>query len=76
MTRQKREIEKQITAIYKDIAVDEQLGCGCAPTGAYDAYYRKIDELTEQLAQLRHYASAMEMFFDTRGQGIEELAFI
>lgn len=76
MTRQKREIEKQIEAIYINIAVDEQLGCGCAPAGAYDIYYKEIDRLTEQLAQLRHYTSVIEMMLDNRGQRIEEMPFI
>lgn len=70
MTRQKKEIVKKINDLYKGIAVDEELGCGFAPSGAYDSIYRAIEKLEDELAHLSHYADRMAMMFDTRWQGI------
>lgn len=69
MTRQKKEILKQINAIQDFIAVDEELGCGFAPAGAYDELEKESWNLMEKLARLQKYADAMEMMNDTRGQG-------
>ena len=67
MTRQKKEIIKKIGQIHMWICVDEELGCGMAPSGAYDKAYQEIAELEEELAHLMHYENANEMFFDSRG---------
>lgn len=67
MTRQKKEIIKKIDQIQLEILVDEELGCGMAPAGAYDRAYIEISELEEQLARLMHYKNANEMFCDMRG---------
>lgn len=67
MTRQKKEIVKKIGEMEQWIAVDEELGCGFAPTGAYDGMYQEIYRLQEELARLQHYASVEDMLYDTRG---------
>ena len=67
MTRQKKEIIKQIQEIEREIEIDMELSHGMAPAGAYDGMEEMIDELQEQLAHLRHYGSAEEMLYDTRG---------
>jgi len=72
MTRQKKELHKKIQAIEDFIAVDTELGCGFAPAGFYETLYAEINGLQEQLAQLSHYGSAVEMMMDTRGQGPSE----
>jgi len=66
MTRQKKEIIKKIDDLYAWMTVDEELGCGFAPQGAYAETEREIYELQEELAHLQHYASVEEMFFDSR----------
>ena len=76
MTRQKKEILNKIWEIEEFISVDEEMGCGFAPTDAYDSEYRKIYELQEQLAHLRHYGSVEEMMLDPRGTSPSEQAFI
>ena len=68
MTRQKKELLKKIEQLETWIAADEELGYGFAPPGAYDDVYKEIYQLQEKLAQLMHYESAEEMFFDERGQ--------
>ena len=68
LTRQKKELLKKIEQLEIWIAADEELGCGFAPPGAYDDLYKEIYQLQEELAQLMHYESAEEMFFDERGQ--------
>lgn len=65
MTRQKKEIVRKIDEMERWIAVDEELGCGFAPAGAYDEMYREIDRLENELAQLQHFASREEKFFAT-----------
>ena len=75
MTRQKKEILKKIDDMYEWIAVDEQLGCGFAPPGAYDGMYDEIRRLEDDLARLRHYECAEAMFCDERGCGGEVLPF-
>lgn len=67
MTRQKKEIVKKIDEMERWIAVDEELGCGFAPAGAYDGMYREIDRLRKELARLQHYASVEDMLYDTQG---------
>ena len=67
MTRQKKEIVKKIDEMERWIAVDEELGCGFAPAGAYDGMYQEIYRLQEELARLQHYASVEDMLYDTRG---------
>ena len=54
MTRQKKEIIKKIDQIHMWICVDEELGCGMAPSGAYDKAYQEIAELEAELAHLMH----------------------
>ena len=68
MNRQKKELLKQIRELETWIEVDQELGHGVAPPGAYDRIYREIYGLQEQLAHLMHYGSAEEMFCDERGQ--------
>ena len=68
MTRQKKEILKQIDQMERFVETDLQLGFGVAPAGAFDQVYEEIYKLQEELAGLRHYASTEEMFRDTRGQ--------
>ena len=76
MTRQKREIIKKIDEIDEFITVDQQLGCGMAPAGAYDGLYQQRWGLYEELAKLQHYPDAMAMMHDERGcGGQEELPF-
>ena len=79
MTRQKKELYKEIEDLRLEIAVDEELSCGCAPTGAYDFKYERIYELEEQLAKLCHYGSVEEMYTDDRrmraSTDAEELPF-
>ena len=56
------------------IAIDTELGCGCAPPGAYDGMYEGIYRLQEELAHLRHYKTVEEMCYDERGQvTVEEI---
>lgn len=66
MTREKKEIIKKIDEIERFIEVDEQLGCGFAPTDFYRPLEEKAWELREELAHLSHYKNAMEMMYDTR----------
>lgn len=67
MTRQKKEIIKKINWLWEMIVADEELGCGFAPAGFYEPVEKEINGLEEELAILRHYKSAEEMMFDTRG---------
>ena len=67
MTRQKKEIIRKIDEMEQWIAVDEELGCGFAPAGAYDEMYKEIYRLQEELARLQPYASVEDMLYDTRG---------
>ena len=67
-TRQKKELLKKIEEMETWIAIDEEMGCGFAPPGAYDDMYKEIYQLQEKLAQLRHYKSVEEMLYDERGQ--------
>lgn len=62
MTRQKKEIIKKIESIQRAIYVDEELGFGMAPAGAYDKFYQMLSDLEEELAHLMHYKDAMEMY--------------
>ena len=71
MTRQKRELLKQIQQMERSIETDTQLGLGYTPPGAFDKAYEEIYKLQEELAHLRHYASAEEMLCDTRGQVLD-----
>ena len=66
MTRQKKEIINKIKEINEWIAVDDELGCGFAPSDFYSPLYEQIYELEEQLAKLRHYANAEDMYLDRR----------
>ena len=66
MTRQKKEIINKIKEINEWIAVDDELGCGFAPSDFYSPLYEQIHELEEQLAKLRHYANAEDMYLDRR----------
>ena len=67
MTRQKKEILRQIDEIERDIEIDQQLAFGMAPPGAYDRMYQQIDELWDKLARLSRYQSKEAMLFDERG---------
>lgn len=71
MTRQKKELLKQIQQMERSIETDTQQGFGYAPPGAFDRAYEEIYRLREELAHLRHYASAEEMLCDTRGQDLD-----
>ena len=71
MTRQKRELLKRIEQMERSVDVDIQLGLGYAPANAFDRVYEEMYKLQEELAHLRHYASAEEMFCDTRGQFLD-----
>lgn len=79
MTRQKTEIINKIQEIEEWIAVDNELGCGFAPSDFYSPLYEQIHELEEQLAKLRHYANAEDMYLDKRymnaHRNAEELPF-
>ena len=78
MTLQKKELIKKINEIEEYIAVDRELSCGCAPTGAYDDLYEEIWRLSDELARLSHYESAEEMMNDNRWQAVadESLPFL
>ena len=67
MTRQKKEIIKKIEEIEREIEIDMELSHGIHPAGAYDGMGEITGELQEELARLRHYESAEEMMYDTRG---------
>ena len=71
MTRQKKELLKQIEHMERSIETDIQLGFGYAPPGAFDKAYEDIYKLREELANLRHYTSVEEMLSDTRGQNLD-----
>ena len=71
MTRQKKELLKQIEHMERSIETDTQLGFGYAPPAAFDRTYEEIYKLREELANLRHYASVEEMLSDTRGQNLD-----
>ena len=71
MTRQKKELLKQIAHMERSIETDTQLGFGYAPPAAFDRAYEEIYTLREELACLRHYASVEEMLSDTRGQNLD-----
>ena len=43
------------------------LGADSRPPGPTDGMYREIGRFEEELAQLQHYASVEEMYYDTRG---------
>lgn len=79
MTRQKKEIIKEIGQLHMWIEVDNELGYGFAPRDAYDPMYKRIRELEEQLAKLSHYDSVEEMYHDDRWMkalmGAEPLPF-
>ncbi len=62
MTREKKEILNRIDKIEEAIRVDEELGCGMAPAGAYDELYEEIDRLWTRLANLRGYKTAEAMW--------------
>ena len=68
MTRQKKELLKQIEQMERSVEIDLQLGFGTAPDGAFDQVYQEIHKRQEELAHLKHYTSAEEMLCDTRGQ--------
>lgn len=68
MNRQKKELLKKIEQIEVELDVDIQLGFGVVPPGAHDRMYEEIYRLQEELAHLRHYSTAEEMFYDARGQ--------
>lgn len=61
MTRQKKELLRKIHEIHMYIEVDEELGCGFAPPGAYDEAYAAIDALLNELAHLRGFNDYREM---------------
>ena len=67
MTRQKKEIIKKIADIETWIEADEEMGCGFAPADFYTPLYKQIYELEEELAKLRHFNSAEEMYHNDFG---------
>ncbi len=71
MTRQKKELLKKIEEIDISIQIDIQLGFGYDPPGAHDSMYDKMDRLRKELAHLRHYESAQEMYMDERGKTLD-----
>ena len=69
MTREKKEILKKIEQIEVAIQVDQELGCGMAPAGAYDSMYAEIARLWKKLANLRGYETAEAMWHaESRGR--------
>ena len=72
MNRQKKEIIKKIEQMETWIEHDTELGCGFAPSGAYDKMYEQIYQLQEELAHLRHYKTVEDMLYDKRGQLTED----
>ena len=73
MTRQKKEIIKKIEEIEREIEIDMDLSYGIHPAGAYDGMDKMISELQGELARLRHYESAEEMLYDTRGVAPDDM---
>jgi hypothetical protein len=64
MNRQKKELLKKIHEAKMWIELDIEWGGGFAPPGAYDEMYREIYRFQEELAHLRHYKTADEMYLD------------
>ena len=67
MTRQKKELIREIDEIIAFIEADNELGCGFAPAGFYTPLEKEAGRLEEELARLRHYPDAMAMMMDSRG---------
>ena len=67
MTRQKKELNKKIDELNNIIAAEEEMGCGCVPSGFFDPLYDEMHKLEEQLAKLSHYNSVQDMYMDSRG---------
>lgn len=76
MTRQKKELEKQIEQIEQYIAAEEEMGCGFTPVDWFRPLEEQIWKIQEQLAKLRHYSSVEEMLWDNRGFELGNLPFI
>ena len=68
MTRQKVEILNRIRDLEYEIAVDRALSYGIETPDAHDRAESEIWEVWQQLAHLRHYKSAEDMFYDPRYQ--------
>lgn len=65
MTREKREILKELYWFQDMARADEELGCGFTPPRTYDEEPRVVT-LLNRLACLRHYDSVEEMMHDER----------
>lgn len=65
MTRQKKEIIKQVERVQMGMEMDDLMGCGLPPA-VYEAREQEIYTLWEQLARLQHYDSVEDMLYDTR----------
>ena len=66
MTRQKKEIIKNVERVQMGMEMDDLMGCGL-PIAVHETREKEIYTLWEQLARLQHYASVEDMLYDTRG---------
>ncbi|MBR2790251.1 MAG: hypothetical protein IKD70_06520 [Eggerthellaceae bacterium] len=66
MTRQKKELLREIREIDDCIALEKELGCGFAPADAFAELEDRQWGLLEKLARLSHYGNATEMLNDDR----------
>ena len=66
MTRQKKELLREIREIGDHITLENELGCGCVPQGAFADLEARQWDLLEELARLSHYGNATEMLNDDR----------
>ena len=77
MTCEKRIIIKRIEEITTFVNVDEELGCGFAPEGAYDICYKEIHELEDRLAKLRGFKNRESeiAFYETLPMNVQASIF-
>lgn len=67
MTRQKKELWKKISQMEQFIEAESRLGCGF---GTNNDLHDEIYRMEAELANLSHYNSIEEMYFDNRGEHI------
>ena len=69
MTREKKEILKQLDKFEMAMSAEEEMGCGFTPSSYFEAMEKRYRyPLWERLSKLQHYNSVEEMLYDTRSQ--------